>query len=51
VLLGGLLGYFLDLWLHTKPALMLVFGGLGFFAGVRDVMRRLPGSGDGSAGS
>jgi ATP synthase protein I len=50
VLLGGVLGYFLDRWLHTKPFLMLVFGGLGFFAGVRDVMRRLPGSGDGSAG-
>jgi ATP synthase protein I len=49
VLLGGLLGYFLDRWLHTKPFLMLVFGALGFFAGVRDILRRLPGSGDGSS--
>jgi F0F1-type ATP synthase assembly protein I len=38
------LGYFLDRWLHTKPWLMLVFGGLGFFGGVRDILRRLPGS-------
>ncbi|MDP9147034.1 MAG: AtpZ/AtpI family protein [Acidobacteriota bacterium] len=57
VLLGGLLGYFLDRWLHTKPALMLVFGALGFFGGVRDILRRMPaggsndGSGDGSSGS
>jgi F0F1-type ATP synthase assembly protein I len=38
---GGLMGYFLDHWLHTKPILMLVFGGLGFGVGVRDVLRRL----------
>jgi ATP synthase protein I len=50
VLLGGVLGYFLDRWLHTKPFLMLVFGGLGFFAGVRELLRRLPGTGDGSSG-
>lgn len=43
VLLGGVLGYFLDRWLHTKPFLMLLFGGLGFFGGVRDIIRRLPG--------
>jgi ATP synthase protein I len=42
ILVGGAMGYFLDRWLHTKPALMLVFGGLGFFAGVRDVLKRLP---------
>jgi ATP synthase protein I len=51
VIVGGLLGYFLDRWLHTKPVLMLVLGGLGFFAGVRDVLRRLSGSGDDSRGS
>lgn len=51
VLLGGLLGYFLDRWLHTKPFLMLVFGALGFFAGVRDILRRLPGNSDGSSAS
>ena len=50
IVVGGLMGYFLDRWLHTKPVLMLVFGALGFFAGVRDVLRRLPGDGDGSKG-
>ncbi|MDP9337816.1 MAG: AtpZ/AtpI family protein [Acidobacteriota bacterium] len=44
VLLGGVAGYFLDRWFHTKPYLMLVFGALGFFAGVRDIIRRMPGS-------
>jgi ATP synthase protein I len=43
VLLGGVLGYFLDRWFHTKPFLMLLFGALGFFGGVLDVVRRLPG--------
>ncbi len=48
VVVGGLLGYFLDHWLHTKPVFMLVLGGIGFYAGVRDVLRRLGGSGDGA---
>jgi ATP synthase protein I len=38
---GGLLGFFLDRWLHTKPVFLLILGGIGFFAGVRDVLRRL----------
>jgi len=42
ILVGGAIGYFLDAWLHTKPAFMLIFGGIGFAAGVRDVLRRLP---------
>jgi ATP synthase protein I len=42
IIVGGAIGYFLDVWLHTKPVLMLVFGGIGFAAGVRDVLRRLP---------
>ena len=42
VVFGGLLGFFLDKWLHTKPWLMFVLGALGFFAGVREVIRRLP---------
>ncbi len=46
VVVGGLFGYFLDRWLHTKPVFLLVLGGLGFYAGVRDVLRRLAG-GDG----
>jgi ATP synthase protein I len=49
VLLGGVVGYFLDRWLHTKPAFMLVFGALGFFGGVRDIIRRLPGTKNGSS--
>ncbi len=50
IVVGGAMGYFLDRWLHTKPVLMLVFGALGFYAGVRDVLRRLPGDGDGKKG-
>ena len=41
VLLGGLLGYFLDHWLHTKVVFMLILGGLGFAAGLKDALRRL----------
>jgi ATP synthase protein I len=48
VLLAGLIGYFLDGWLHTKPWLMLSFGVLGLFAGLREIIRRLPGSDDGN---
>jgi F0F1-type ATP synthase assembly protein I len=51
VVVGGLLGYFLDRWLHTRPWLLLLFGGIGFYAGVRDVLRRLSGTGDGSKDS
>ncbi len=40
VAVGGVIGYFLDHWLHTKPYLMLLFGFLGFFAGLRDMLRR-----------
>jgi F0F1-type ATP synthase assembly protein I len=40
-LVGGLLGFFLDRWLHSKPYLMMLFGLLGFFGGVRDVLRRV----------
>jgi ATP synthase protein I len=41
VVVGGLLGFLLDRWLHTKPVFLLILGGIGFFAGVRDVLRRL----------
>lgn len=47
VIVGGLLGYALDRWLGTSPYGMLAFGALGFFAGVRDVLRRLGTGGDG----
>ena len=43
IAIGGLLGYFLDHWLHTKFIFLFIFGGLGFFAGLRDVLRRLLG--------
>lgn len=49
-LVGGGLGYLLDRWLHTGPYLMLLVGALGFFGGVREVVRRLPTTG-GSSGS
>jgi ATP synthase protein I len=51
VVVGGLFGYFLDRWLHTKPVFMLILGGIGFFAGVRDILRRLPGGNDGTKAS
>jgi F0F1-type ATP synthase assembly protein I len=41
VLLGGLLGYLLDHWLHTKIVFTMILGGVGFFAGLKDVLRRL----------
>jgi F0F1-type ATP synthase assembly protein I len=41
VAFGGLVGYFLDGWLHTKPTFMIVVGFLGFFGGLREVLRRL----------
>ena len=41
VVVGGLLGYFLDHWLHTKIVFTLILGILGFAAGVREVLRRL----------
>jgi ATP synthase protein I len=43
IVLGGLAGFFLDRWLHTKPIFMIVLGALGFLAGFRDILRRLPG--------
>jgi F0F1-type ATP synthase assembly protein I len=41
VLLGGMLGYFLDHWLHTKMIFTLVLGALGFAGGLKEVLRRL----------
>jgi F0F1-type ATP synthase assembly protein I len=42
IAVGGLLGYFVDGWLHSKPIFMIVLGFLGFFGGIREVLRRLP---------
>ena len=47
IVVGGGLGYLLDRRLHTKLIFMLVFGGLGFFAGLREILRRLSADGDG----
>jgi len=41
VLLGGLLGYFLDRWLHTRLIFTMILGGVGFYGGLREVLRRL----------
>jgi len=41
IAVGGLIGFFLDRWLHTKPYLTLALGFLGFFGGLREVLRRL----------
>jgi F0F1-type ATP synthase assembly protein I len=41
IVVGGGFGYFLDRWLHTKPAFMLILGGVGVYAGIRDVLRRV----------
>ena len=41
VLLGGLLGFFLDHWLHTKLIFTLILGGVGFAGGLKEVLRRL----------
>ncbi len=51
VIVGGLMGYLLDHWLHTRMVFTLLLGGVGFFAGIRDILRRFPGSKDGSSRS
>lgn len=48
VVVGGFIGYWLDLWLHTSPWLMTVFGAIGFVGGTREVIRRLRMQGSGS---
>jgi F0F1-type ATP synthase assembly protein I len=47
IVVGGLFGYFLDRWLHTRPIMLIILGGMGFYAGVRDVLRRLAKDSDG----
>ena len=39
IVVGGIFGYFLDRWLHTSPWLMLVMGGLGVYAGLKEILR------------
>ena len=40
VLVGGLLGWFLDRQFGTAPWLMIILLGLGFAAGVRSALKR-----------
>jgi F0F1-type ATP synthase assembly protein I len=42
VVIGGAIGYWLDSVLHTSPALTLIMGLLGFGAGLRELLRRIP---------
>ena len=41
VAVGGGLGYLLDTWLGTLQVFALIFGGLGFAAGIRQLIQRL----------
>ena len=41
VLVGGGLGHLVDRWLHKDSLFTLILGGLGFVAGIREVLRRL----------
>ena len=47
IVVGGLIGYALDKWLHTKPVFLLILGAIGFYAGLRDILRRVSRSSDG----
>jgi ATP synthase protein I len=49
VAVGGLIGYFLDKWLHTAPWLMIVFGCFGFAAGILEIVRRFGPNDSGSS--
>ena len=40
VLIGSIGGLLLDRWLGTAPFLVLALGAIGFYAGVREAMRR-----------
>jgi F0F1-type ATP synthase assembly protein I len=51
IAVGGGLGYFLDERLHTSPVFTLIFGLVGFAAGMFQLVRRLSKDtkGDGAA--
>ena len=48
IVIGGLFGFLLDRWMHTKPVFTIILGGVGFYAGLRDVLRRLSQKGGGA---
>lgn len=41
IAIGGWLGYLMDHWLHRDSIFTLIFGALGFAAGILEVLRRL----------
>jgi ATP synthase protein I len=41
VVAGFLLGYVLDVWLDTKPILMVILGVMGFVGGILKVCKLL----------
>jgi len=45
IVIGGGIGYWLDQRFHTSPLFLLLLGGLGFAAGLREVIRRISHSG------
>ncbi len=51
IFVGCLLGLGLDTWLGTKPLFLLIGLGLGFAAGLRNMMRTLQQENDQSSGN
>lgn len=41
MVIGGIAGFFLDRWLHTKPLFLLLLGLTGLGLGIRDVLKTL----------
>jgi len=41
MVIGGVAGFFLDRWLHTKPLFLLLLGLIGLGLGIRDVLKTL----------
>ncbi len=39
VVIGLVLGYYLDRWFETEPVFLLIFMGFGFAAGIRSLVR------------
>lgn len=41
VAVGGVIGYFVDRWLHTTPLFLMLLLILGLILGIRDVLKSL----------
>ncbi len=50
VVIGGALGHWIDLRAHTSPLFTFLLGLLGFAAGVREILRRIPKNGSDDGG-